>query len=257
MHGEHKILVVNGDIHLGKFLKRQLGHKNYQVDVMTDGKDANHELCGNRYDLVILDLNLPGTDAIDLLKKIHQTRPRPRIVVLTPRDRTEDVVCSLDEGADDCIKKPFSFIELTARVGSLLSRHHAVPAAIASVAGDLSIDRGSHQAFRGTRRIELTLREFELLECLMNNMGKAVSRKSLMEDVWKVAYDATTNIVDVYMKYLRDKIDIDGETKLIRTIRGIGYVLGDGCDPLPRRSVEPVRMPAYQSAAALNSLCAA
>jgi len=208
MQNERKILVVDGDIHLGKFLKRQLGQKNYRVDLQTDGKYAADELQGNMYDLVILDLDLPGMDGMDLLKKIHVDQPRLSKLVLTARNRTEDIVRGLDEGADDYLTKPFSFMELAARVRVLLSRKLATPAAVAQAAGDLRIDRDGHQAFRGDRRIDLTLREFELLEYLTDNIGRALSRKTLMEDVWKVAYDPATNIVDVYMKYLRDKIDV-------------------------------------------------
>jgi len=206
MQNEHKILVVDGDIHLGKFLKRQLGHKNYRVESKTDGKGAGDELHNNPYDL------------------------------LTARNRTEDIVRGLDVGADDYLKKPFSFLELAARIQVILSRRLIAPAAVAPAAGSLTIDSDGHQAFRGQRRIDLTRREFEILEYLMNNSGKVLSRKVLMEDIWKTPYDPSTNIVDVYVKYLRDKIAIEGETNLIRTIRGVGYVLSDGCE-LPPTSV--------------------
>jgi len=257
MQNERKILVVDGDIHLGKFLKRQLGQKNYRVDLQTDGKYAADELQGNMYDLVILDLDLPGMDGMDLLKKIHVDQPRLSKLVLTARNRTEDIVRGLDEGADDYLTKPFSFMELAARVRVLLSRKLATPAAVAQAAGDLRIDRDGHQAFRGDRRIDLTLREFELLEYLTDNIGRALSRKTLMEDVWKVAYDPATNIVDVYMKYLRDKIDVEGDAKLIRTIRGVGYVLSDGSEPPRRRGVGAVAGSSWQATAAMGAICAA
>jgi len=236
MQNEHKILVVDGDIHLGKFLKRQLGHKNYRVESKTDGKGAGDELHNNPYDLLILDLNLPDMDGIDLLKRIRVAHPRLPILVLTARNRTEDIVRGLDVGADDYLKKPFSFLELAARIQVILSRRLIAPAAVAPAAGSLTIDSDGHQAFRGQRRIDLTRREFEILEYLMNNSGKVLSRKVLMEDIWKTPYDPSTNIVDVYVKYLRDKIAIEGETNLIRTIRGVGYVLSDGCE-LPPTSV--------------------
>lgn len=257
MHNLHKILVVDGDIHLGKFLKRQLGHKNYSVDFKTNGKDAGDELRGNMYDLLILDLNLPDMDGIELLKKIHVTQPRLPILVLTARGRTEDVARGLDEGAGDYLRKPFSFMELAARVRVLLSRNHFTPAAVAPAAGDLTIDRDGHQVFRGQRRIDLTQREFEILEYLMNNKGKAMSRKTLMEEVWKVPYDSTTNIVDVYMKYLRDKIAIVGETNLIRTIRGVGYVLSDGCERLPCGVVDVDPRSMYDATTAIGATCVA
>jgi DNA-binding response OmpR family regulator len=144
--------------------------------------------------------------------------------VLTARNRTEDLVSALEQGADDCLIKPFSFLELLARLRSLLRRNSSLPVC-ASKVGNLTINREEHWVMRGERRIELTAREFVLLEYLMNNVGKAVSRMTLMRDVWNINFDSTSNIVDVYMKYLRDKIDLDEEVKLIRTVRGVGYVL--------------------------------
>lgn len=256
MHLERKILVVDGDIHLGMFLKRQLGHKNHQVDVKTSGKDADNEIRANRYDLLILELNLPDLDGMDLIKKIHAALPTLPILVLTARNKTEDIVRGLDEGAADYLTKPFSFQELVARIQVQLSRNHVTGAALVPMAGGLTIDMEGHQAFRDGRRIDLTHRECELLDYMMKNAGKALSRKTLMEDVWKVAYDPKTNIVDVYLNYLRDKIEIDGEPKLIHTIRNVGYVLRDASERMPCRSVEadPWRM--SQATMAMSPTCA-
>jgi two-component system copper resistance phosphate regulon response regulator CusR len=222
-----KILVVDDDIALCKFLSRELKRRQFDVTVRHDGEAACADLQKSAYDLLILDLNLPKMDGMAVMKQVRASQPRLPILVLTARNRTEDVVLALEQGADDCLVKPFSYQELLARVRVML-RRDCLPAASSSNAGDLTINREEHRVLRGERRIDLTAREFDLLEYLMNNLGKAVSRKRLMEDVWNIPYDSTTNIVDVYMKYLRDKVDVEGEVKLIRTVRGIGYVFGNG-----------------------------
>jgi DNA-binding response OmpR family regulator len=224
---EARILVVDDDIALCKFLSRELKRRHFDVTIRHDGEAACTDLQQSAYDLLILDLNLPKLDGMAVMKQVRLSRPRLPILVLTARNRTEDVVLALEQGADDCLVKPFSYQELLARVRVMLRRDSPATTVSSSNAGDLTINREEHRVLRGERRIDLTAREFDLLEYLMNNVGKAVSRKRLMEDVWNIPYDSTTNIVDVYMKYLRDKVDIEGEVKLIRTVRGIGYVFGN------------------------------
>ena len=219
-----RILIVDDDNALGKFLSRELTRKHFTVEVSRDGVAGCEILRDSARDLLILDLNLPSMDGMAVLKQVRMSQPRLPILVLTARNRTEDMVLALEQGADDCLIKPFSLLELLARVRSLLRRNFA-PVVNSSSVGDLSINRDEHWVRRGERRIELTPREFALLDYLMNNVGKAVSRSTLMQEVWGTTFDSNTNIIDVYMKYLRDKIDLNEEVKLIRTVRGVGYVL--------------------------------
>jgi two-component system copper resistance phosphate regulon response regulator CusR len=221
-----KILVVDDDIPLGKFLIRELKRRHFSVEVCHDGQTGCDVIRESNFDLVILDLNMPKMDGMAVIGQVRLSQPRLPILVLTARNRTEDLVSALERGADDCLIKPFSFLELLARIRSLLRRNSTSEASASNV-GNLTINREEHWVMRGTRRIDLTVREFALLEYLMNNVGKAISRKTLMEEVWNIPCDSTTNIVDVYMKYLRDKVDLPGEVKLIRTVRGVGYVLNN------------------------------
>ena len=219
-----RILIVEDDVSLGKFLSRALRQKHFEVEVSLDGEAAWQTLQSSAWDLVILDLNLPRIDGTELLRRVRQTQPALRMLVLTARNRTEDMVSALEQGADDCLIKPFSFLELLARVRGLLRRASAASVRT-SLTGDLSIDREQRRVMRGERIVDLTPREFAILECLVENAGRPISRMTLMQTVWNIPFDPENNIVDVYMKYLRDKIDVAGEAKLLHTIRGVGYVL--------------------------------
>lgn len=218
-----KILIIEDDISLCKFLNRELMSKHYSVELYHDGETACESLQEITCDLIILDLNLPKMDGMAVLKHIRLSKPRLPIMVLTARNRKADLIAALEQGADDYLIKPFSLLELVARVGSLLRRKSGTTAILPN-AGHLTINREEHRVQRGERHILLTVREFDLLEYLMNNAGKTVSRETIMRDVWNLPYDSATNILEVYIKYLRDKIDLTGEKRLIRTVRNVGYV---------------------------------
>ena len=222
--GRH-VLIVEDDISLSKFLSDELRAESFVVDLAPDAETALQMLEeGRRCDLLILDLNLPQLDGMSLLQRVRPRRPRMPIIVLSARSRVEDKVRALHDGANDYLVKPFSFLELLARVQAQL-RHHAGPMENVSRVGDLTLFREERLVERNGRRIDLTPREFAVLEYMMRNAGRSVPRAQLFEEVWNMPHDPSTNIVDVYMKYVRDKVDLPGEHKLTHTVRGIGYVL--------------------------------
>jgi DNA-binding response OmpR family regulator len=219
------ILVAEDDASLAGFLTEELSVQGFHADRVQDGEAALQALASGRpYDLLILDLNLPKIDGISLLQKVRPDHPRLAILVLTARNRVEDKVDALKCGADDCVTKPFSLVELLARIQAQL-RHNSAAAPNCSAVGDLKMYREERRVERNGRRIELTPREFAILDVLMRNAGHPVSRATLLEEVWNTSTEAATNIVDVYMKYVRDKIDLPGERKLTHTVRGFGYEL--------------------------------
>ena len=207
-----RLLIVDDDIPLARLLCSWLQGEGFNADLAHDGEQALVKLRENPYRLLLLDLHLPKMDGLALLRELHGESIDTAVMVLTGRGKTEDLVSALNGGADDCVLKPFSLMELAARIRAVLRRRATV-----------SVDAAVKQ--QHGRRIELTPREFALLEYLMEQAPRPVSRATLMEEVWRVPFDPTTNIVDVYMKYLRDKIDCAGEQKLIRTVRGVGYAL--------------------------------
>jgi DNA-binding response OmpR family regulator len=195
------------------------------VDLVSDGEAALSTLREQRrHDLLILELNLPKLDGLSLMQRVRPTHPRLPMMVLTARSRIEDKVAAFQSGADDFLAKPFSIMELLARVHALLRRHSGLIQNTSSVGG-LTLNREERRVERNGRRIDLTPREFAILEFMMRNAGRPVSRATLAEEVWNAPNDPPTNIVDVYMKYVRDKVDGPGEPRLIHTIRGIGYEL--------------------------------
>jgi two-component system copper resistance phosphate regulon response regulator CusR len=222
------ILIAEEDLSLAAFLSRELRADSHCVDLVHDGEAAFQALQDKRrYDLLILDLNLPKIDGLSLIKQVKPDKPRLAIMVLSARARIEDKVTAFQSGADDFLAKPFSILELMARVQALLRRNSGLVLNTSQVA-DLTLHREEHRVERNGRKIDLTPREFAILDCLMRNVGRPVSRTSLFEEVWNAPHDPSTNIVDVYMKYVRDKVDRPGERKLTHTIRGVGYQLSDG-----------------------------
>lgn len=219
-----RILVVEDDAPLASFLQKGLEAEHYAVDVAPDGEEARWLAGECEYDLMVLDLNLPKMDGIAVLRIIRPRRASLPVLVLTGRSRIEDRVMALDAGADDCLTKPFSFTELSARVRALLRRRPIAAQALLRVA-DLELDRVERTVRRSGKRIELTSKEFGLLEYLLRNAGHRITRNMIVEHVWNLSFDTGTNIVDVYINYLRKKVDEGFSPKLIHTVRGVGYEL--------------------------------
>ncbi|WP_041259074.1 response regulator [Fibrella aestuarina] len=219
------LLVVEDEIKVAAALKKGLETQAYAVDVANDGREGKRLLGVNRYDLVILDVNLPFVSGLELAEYARSKNDRLPILMLTALDTTTDKVQGFDAGADDYLAKPFAFAELFARVKALLRR--AVPAEPDPVLAfaDLELDRLGKVARRQGLTIELTAREFALLEYFMRNAGRVLSRADIAEQVWDIGFDTGTNVIDVYVNYLRNKIDKPFATKLIHTAVGMGYVL--------------------------------
>ena len=221
------ILVAEDDLPVAKFLSSGLEGERYDVRLATDGAEVLRLLAYGPCDLLVLDLNLPGISGLEVLQRVRSERPRLPVLILTGSARVEDRVSGLDSGADDYLTKPFAFSELVARIRALLRRMPFEPVLHNM---DLELDRVGRVVHRNGRTIELTPKEFALLEYLMLNAGQNVSRSSIIQHVWKLSSDTMTNVVDVYINYLRKKIDSDGSARLIHTVRGAGYRIG----PKPR-----------------------
>lgn len=219
-----RLLIAEDDFALASFVKKGLDAEHYAVDTIGDGEQARAMAAELDYDLVILDLNLPRLDGVAVLRHLRTRKPSVPVLVLSGRTRVEDRVQCLDLGADDYLAKPFSFSELSARIRALLRRSHLPVESVLTV-DDLKLDRVERRVERGGRRIELTSKEFALLEYLMRNAGRRITRAMIIEHVWNLSFDSCTNVVDVYINYLRNKVDEGFPRKLIHTIRGVGYEL--------------------------------
>jgi len=219
-----RILIAEDDSALASFVKKGLTAEHYAVDTSVDGEQAQAMAGEFDYDLVVLDLNLPHRDGVSILRYLRARKPSLPILVLTGRTRIEERVQCLDLGADDYLAKPFSFTELSARVRALLRRSH-LPTESVLMVDDLKLDRVERRVERGGQRIDLTSKEFALLEYLMRNAGRRITRPMIIEHVWNLSFDTSTNVVDVYINYLRKKVDQGCAHRLIHTIRGVGYEL--------------------------------
>jgi len=220
-----RVLIAEDDKPVASFIQKGLTAEQYAVDLALDGEEAQYMAEQFDYDLLILDLGLPRLNGLDILKKLRLKKQALPVLILTARTRVEDRVRGLDLGADDYLTKPFSFAELSARVRALMRRAPRPPEMILRVE-DLEMDRAERSVRRNGRLIELTPKEFALLEYLLRNAGRCLTRAMILEHVWNLSFDPMTNVVDVYMNYLRNKVDRDFSTKLLRTVRGVGYQLG-------------------------------
>jgi heavy metal response regulator len=219
-----RILVVEDEQKVASFIKRGLEEEGYAVDVAADGEEGLAIALECVHDLIILDIRLPKMDGLRVLKELRQEKVMTPVLLLTVRATIEDKVLGLDAGADDYLTKPFAFQELVARVRALLRRRAGVDPAILQVA-DLTLDPARRTVSRGGERIELSAREFALLDYFMRHPGRVLTRAMIAEHVWDYTFDTTTNVIDVYVNYLRKKIDAGWEPKLLHTVRGVGYVL--------------------------------
>ena len=219
-----RILVVEDEKKVASFIKKGLEEEHYAVDTAYDGETGLYMANVNEYDLIVLDLMIPKIDGLEVLKRIRSNKNNVPILVLTAKDTVEDIVKGLDSGCDDYLTKPFNFTVFLARIRALLRREKIEKEPLLKIA-DLTLSPVTHKVMRRGREIELTSKEYALLEYFMRNPDKVLTRTMISEHVWDYHFDSLTNVIDVYVNYLRRKIDKNFELKLIHTIRGVGYIL--------------------------------
>src|SRR5262247_1568678 len=220
-----RILVVEDDRKVARFVRQGLCEEGHAVEIAKDGPEAlDFVFTDPAYDLIVLDVMLPGQDGFGVLRTLRSRKLAVPVLMLTARDSVADKVAGLDLGADDYLTKPFAFEEFLARVRALLRRGTDQRASVLRL-GDLALDPVTREARRGGRRIELTAREYSLLDYFLRQPGRVLTRPMIAEHVWGLDFDSESNIIDVYIGYLRRKIDAPGEPRLLHTVRGSGYVL--------------------------------
>jgi two-component system copper resistance phosphate regulon response regulator CusR len=224
-----RILLIEDEVKLSAFIRRGLVAERYAVDVAKDGRSGLELAQTYQYDLIILDLMLPVMDGSEVLRRLRKENSSVPVLILSARDSLQDKVSNLETGADDYLTKPFAFAELLVRIKALMRRGPVNRASTIRVS-DLELDRLSQQVKRSGHRIDLTSKEYALLEYLMSNAGRVLSRNMIIEHVWDQSFDGITNIVDVYIRHLRNKVDSGHEPKLLRTVRGVGYTIREGVE---------------------------
>lgn len=225
-----RLLLIEDEKKVSDFIARGLRAERFAVDIATDGSSGLQMAATVDYDLIILDLMLPGLNGTDLLRRLRKRGVHSAVMILTARDATQDKVENFEAGADDYLTKPFAFAELLVRVKALLRRPPSNRTQTLRVA-DLEIDRLTQQVRRAGKRIELTAKEYALLEYLAAHCGRVLSRTMIIEHVWDESFEGLTNIVDVYVRHLREKVDEGHAQRLIRTVRGAGYCLSEEDQP--------------------------
>jgi heavy metal response regulator len=222
-----KILLVEDDKGIARFVKKGLLENSLSVDVAFDGEDGLFLATHRNYELIILDIMLPKMDGIEILKRVRGMKIQTPVIFLTVRDSESDIVQGLNLGADDYITKPFSFNELLARIRAILRRGKGDSAPSKIQIANLVLEVEGHRVYRDKAKIELTPKEYALLEYFMRHPGQIITRTMISENIWDYNFDSGTNVIDVHVSHLRNKIDKDFEPKLLHTVKGIGYVLED------------------------------
>lgn len=220
-----KILVVEDEEKLARFIKRGLEQESFAVDVVADGKQAVNQILFGSYDCVVLDIMLPGKNGIEVCEYVRDKNNTSPILMLTARSGLEDKISALNVGADDYLVKPFEFEELKARIRALMRRSSTVAPLESFTVDDVTLDCNAHKVFKQGKELSMSLKEFAVFEYLIRNRGRVVSREQILEHCWGYDFDSFSNIVDVYVKRVRDKLDSKNHDTYIKTVRGMGYTI--------------------------------